>query len=248
MVISSHSTAYASSRPRVPRAPWPLASYLLTALLAVLGWVCLFVLNRTSVRRARTVSLRPNTLFVANHQSTIDTLLIGLVTCPPRCWLSPRLLPWSLAASEVYFATPVRAWFASQLRCIPVAADRRDGRALRRLLRVLPAGVAIHFVEGRRSRSGALGEPAPGAGWLALTSGAQVVPVAIDGMSDVVPFERFGLRCFRRIAVAVGPALDLSPYRGRPPREAAHEVTGLILAAIERQLEIARSARGSSAS
>jgi 1-acyl-sn-glycerol-3-phosphate acyltransferase len=216
------------------------------ALLSGIAWVCFFVLNRTRVHRARPLPpLRRNTLYVSNHQSTVDTLLVGLATCPPRCWFEPRLLPWSLAAAEVYFRTWVTSWFADHLRCLPVQRDRRDPTALRSILRVLPGSTAIYFPEGRRSRSGVIGEAAPAAGWIALLSGARVVPVAIDGTNEAVRFERFGLRCFRRIGVSVGPELDLSAYRGREPsRAAAREVTDLMMAAIARELAHARAARG----
>ena len=223
---------------------WPVTSYLITALISGLAWMCLFLLNRTEVYRARPLSpLCGNTLFVSNHQSTMDTLLVGLVACSPRCWFEPRFLPWSLAAAEVYFRTPVTAWFADQLRCLPVRRDGRDPLALRHILRVLPGGTSIYFPEGRRSRTGALGEASPAAGWLALATGAHVIPVGIDGMNEVVRFERFGLRFFRRIGVSVGPAVDLSAYRDRHPGQAAREVTDLMMAAIERELAIARGAR-----
>jgi len=225
---------------------WPVTSYVLIVLLSGLAWVCFFVLNRAKVHRAQPVPPPcGNTLFVSNHQSTVDTLLVALAACHPRCWLEPRYLPWSLAAAEVYFRTPVTAWFADHLRCLPVRRDRRDPTALRRILRVLPDSTAIYFPEGRRSHSGLIGEASPAAGWIALVTGARVIPVAIDGMNDVVRYERFGLRFFRRIGVSVGPELDLSAYRDRAPsRAAAREVTELMMAAIERELAGARAARG----
>jgi len=226
-----------------------MTSHALVVLLSGIAWVCLFALNRTRVHRAgRPQPPSGNVLFVSNHQSTVDTLLVALAACPPRCWLEPRLVPWSLAAAEVYFRTPVTTWFADRLRCLPVRRDRRDPAALRRILRVFPRGTAIYFPEGRRSRSGVIGDASPAAGWIALRTGARVVPVAIDGMNDVVHFERFGLRFFRRIGVSVGPELDLSAHRGREPNRAtAREVTALIMAAIERELTRARAARGAGA-
>ena len=234
-----------SCRPSPRSLAWSVTSHALIALLSGIAWVCFFVLNRTKVHRAgRVPPPSGNVLFVSNHQSTVDTLLVALAACHPRCWLEPRFLPWSLAAAEVYFRTPVTSWFAVHLRCLPVRRDCRDPTALRRILRVLPEGTAIYFPEGRRSRSGVIGEASPAAGWIALLTGARVVPVAIDGMNDVVRFERFGLRFFRRIGVSVGPELDLSAYRGREPsRAAAREVTELMMTAIERELAGARAAR-----
>jgi 1-acyl-sn-glycerol-3-phosphate acyltransferase len=235
------------SNRRPPRSlAWTATTHALIVLLSGIAWACLFVLNRTKVHRAqRTPTPLGNILFVSNHQSTVDSLLVGLAACHPRWWLEPRFMPWSLAAAEVYFRTPVTTWFADHLRCIPVRRDRHDPTALRSILRVLPEGTVIYFPEGRRSRSGVMGEAAPAAGWIALSTGAHVIPVAIDGMNDVVRFERFGLRFFRRIGVSVGPELDLSAYRGREQsRAAAREVTDLMMAAIARELANARAARG----
>jgi 1-acyl-sn-glycerol-3-phosphate acyltransferase len=224
---------------------WPVVSYALFALISGLAWVCFFLLNRTKVLRASPASpLCGNTLIVSNHQSTVDTALVALAVCHPRCWFDPRLLPWSLAAAEVYFRTPATTWFAKRLRCLPVRRDRRDPVALRRVLRVLRGGTTIYFPEGLRSRTGELGKGARAAGWIALLSGARVIPVAVDGMNEVVRFERFGIRFFRRIGVSIGPALDLSAYReGDRSQASAREVTDLMMTAIERQLVIARAAR-----
>lgn len=236
-----------SPRPHPDVETGSVTSYLLIVLLSGLAWLCFFVLNRTKVHRSQPLSPpRRNTLYVSNHQSTVDTLLIALAACHPRCWLELRLLPWSLAADEVYFHTPVAAWFATRLRCIPVRRDRCDPTALRRMLRVLAKGATIYFPEGRRSRAGALLEAADAVGWIALFSGARVIPVAIDGTNEAVRFDRFGVRFFRRIGVSVGPELDLSAYRDcSPSRTAAREVTAVIMAAIERELVFARAARGS---
>jgi 1-acyl-sn-glycerol-3-phosphate acyltransferase len=238
-----HRATRHAARPR--SLAWRVTSHALIALGSSLAWMCLFVLNRTKVRRGERVPLPSgNVLIVSNHQSTIDTFLVGFAAYHPRIWLEPRYLPWSLAAAEVYFRTPVTTWLADHLRCLPVRRDRRDPAALRHILRVLRDGTAIYFPEGRRSRTGEIGEASAAAGWIALLTGARVIPVAIDGMNDVVRFERFGLRFLRRVGVSVGPELDLSAYRGRTPsRETAREVTDLMMAAIARELVQARALR-----
>ena len=49
---------------------------------------------------------------------------------------------------------------------------------------------------------------------LVLATRPRVIPVAIDGTRDAVRFERFGLRCFKRIAVSVGARVASSAAAG----------------------------------
>jgi 1-acyl-sn-glycerol-3-phosphate acyltransferase len=218
------------------------------AALAAVCWIYFFVFNRTTVRR-RDQRIGPNTLLVANHQSSIDSVLVAFATCHPRCWLEPRLLPWNLAAAEFFFRTAPRAWFADQLKCIPVAPGRRDPVALRRVIDVLPDGVAVFFPEGRRSPCGTLMRAEPGVGLVALATGPRVIPVAVDGTNEAIRLDRFGLRFFRRLAVSVGPALDLSSLRGRRPTRAdAQEIADRLMDAVACELLLARAARGVSPS
>lgn len=233
-----------SHRGRLTRFLWPVTSYAATALVSAVCWVYFFVLNRTTVRRPRHQRVGPNTLLVSNHQSSMDSFLVSFATCHPRCWFEPRLFPWNLAAAEFFFKTPVRAWLADQCRCIPIEPGRRDPAALRRVIEMLPGGVAILFPEGKRSRDGELLAAELGVGLAVLATGPQVVPVAIDGTRDAIRYDRFGPRFFRRIAVSVGPAIDLSALRGgTPSREAAQAIADRLMDGIARELANAREAR-----
>jgi 1-acyl-sn-glycerol-3-phosphate acyltransferase len=235
--------SFGTQRGAVTRALWPVTSYLAIGLASALCCVYFFVLNRTRLRR-RHLAIRPNTLVVSNHQSSMDSFLAAWATLHPRCWLEPRLLPWNLAAVEFFFRTPTRAWLADQLRCIPVEPGRRDPVALRRLIAALQDGVAIAYPEGRRSPDGALLPAEPGVGMLVLATRPRVIPVAIDGTRDAVRFERFGLRFFKRIAVSVGEPVDLSEFHGRAlSRSAAQGIADRIMDAIEAELAVARAMR-----
>src|SRR5439155_21533510 len=91
---------------------------------------------------------------------------------------------------------------------------------------------------------GALLPAEPGVGVLVLATRPCVIPVAIDGTRDAVRFERFGLRCFKRIAVSVGAPVDLSEFHGRAlSRSAAQGIADRVLGAIEAELAVARAMR-----
>src|SRR5437879_10533834 len=57
---------------------WPVTSYLVTNVTVTLFWVLFFVLNRTTVSGRRNVGEERNTLLLSNHQSMLDSFLVGL--------------------------------------------------------------------------------------------------------------------------------------------------------------------------
>ncbi len=86
-------------------------------------------------------------------------------------------------AKDALFERPLIGWAVGALRAIPTRRDGGDTGGLRRALAALVDGEAVCvFPEGRRSRNTRLQPPHPGAGFLALRSGAMVVPAAVLGM------------------------------------------------------------------
>jgi len=133
---------------------------VVTHVTVTLLWLVFFVLNRTTVIGRRNVGEERNTLLLSNHQSMLDSFLVGLAAFYPGSWLKPRLIPWNPAAAENFYKNPLLAWLADNWKCIWVREGRRDLHALHRMIQVLPRGVMTLFPEGTRSRDGAVG---PGA-------------------------------------------------------------------------------------
>jgi len=222
---------------------WPVTSYLVTIVSVTVLWIFFFVLNRTVVQGRMHVGDARNTLLLANHQSMIDSFLIGLAAWYPRAILKPYLLPWSPAAVENFFRGWLLGWLSYNWRCIPVREGRRDPRALRRLSEVLPRGVVILYPEGTRTRDGSVGPGKTGAGIVALTTRARVIPVAIDGMREVLPIGRRVPRVGKRITVTFGPPVEYAPAADETPsREEAQELVDRAMDAIRTQLEEVRTA------
>ena len=114
-------------------------------------------------------------ILACNHVSYIDPPLIGA--------LVPRHV-YFMAKDEV-FAVPLLGAFLRAIGTFPVRRDRPDVAAVRRALRVLERGDVLGiFPEGTRNRTSDLRTPQEfraGVGWLAIRTGAPVLPVAIDG-------------------------------------------------------------------
>jgi 1-acyl-sn-glycerol-3-phosphate acyltransferase len=182
------------------------------------------VLFRPTVRGRAYVPRSGPVILAANHLSFVDSMVIPL--------FAPR--PVSFLAKAEYFrrgrlSRPV----FTALSAVPV--DRGGYRAaqesLELALAVLHAGRAfgIH-PEGSRSPDGRLYRGRTGVAWLAMKSGAPVVPVAVLGTDRVQPI---GVRLPRpgKITVRFGPPMRFPPDGGAKARRA---VTDEIMAAIQR--------------
>ncbi len=235
-----------SRRGRLSRFLWALTTYLVTNLTVTLFWIWFFVLNRTTVVGRSNVGDEPNTLLLSNHQSMIDSFLVGLAAYYPRSLVKPHLMPWNPAAVENFYKNPLLAWLADHWKCIPIQEGRRDLHALRRMAKVLPHGVMIVFPEGTRSRDGSVGRGRAGAGLVILSTRPRVIPVAIHGMNRVLPIGHVVPRIFKRIYVSYGAPVDCSDLLAMPrSRELTQQLVDRVMAAVRAQHgDLQRLARG----
>jgi 1-acyl-sn-glycerol-3-phosphate acyltransferase len=193
-------------------------------------------LNRVRTFGREYVGEEPNTLLLSNHQSMIDSMPIGIWAFYPKSWIKPWLVPWHPAARENFFKNKLVAWYSTHTRCIPVRPGRRDLHALHKMLDVLPKGTIILFPEGTRSRSGDVQDGRPGAGLVALATRPKIIPVAIDGMQDVLPIGESKPRIGQKIYIKYGPPVDYSEFQDKPrTRETAQALVDKVMKAIREQ-------------
>lgn len=211
-------------------------SWFVTNVTVTFFWLFFRLLNHTTVIGKENVGYERNTLLLSNHQSMIDSFPVGLFAFYPRSWLKPYLMPWNPAASENFYGSRVLAWLADCWRCIPVKEGRRDLRALHRMIQVLPDGVMTLFPEASRTRTGEVGAGRAGAGMVILKARPKVIPVAIDGMQDVLPIGRRIPRIFQRIVFSYGPPVDFGDLLDQPASaELAQAITDRAMEAIRTQ-------------
>jgi len=227
----------AKGRPgRLSNILWHVASYFVSNISATISWIFFRVLNRTTYIGRQHVGREPNTLLLSNHQSMIDSMPIAIAAFYPKSWLRPFLVPWHPAARENFFKNKLIAWYSSHTRCIPVKPGRRDVHALHKMTDVLPKGAIILFPEGTRSRTGNVEDGRPGAGLVALATKPRIIPVAIDGMQDVLPIGQTFPRIGKRVFIKFGPPLDYSEFYERPrTRETAQALVDKVMEAIRDQ-------------
>jgi 1-acyl-sn-glycerol-3-phosphate acyltransferase len=197
---------------------------MLYALLKPLAAAAFRLFFRLRAVGAEHVPRRGPVLIAANHQSVLDPPLVGAV--------APR--PLSFLAKAELFRIPLFGPFIARLNARPVRREGADPGALRTALRVLADGGALLvFPEGTRGTEGELGPAKPGAGMLAVMSGATVVPAYITGSGRAWPK---GRRLPRpgRVAVSFGPPLRFARGEGAGRKEGYEAASLAMMAAIAR--------------
>jgi len=228
------SLALYSDRSPLFRFFWPVTQYLITGLSVTLGYIYFRLLNKTTVIGRKNVPQQPNTLLLSNHQTMIDSFLLGLCGYYPVCLIRPSLMPWNPAAEENFYRNPILAWVADNWKCIPIKRGRKDLKAIFRIAEGLRTSPCTFFPEGTRSRTGNIGRGRPGAGFLILETWPAVVPVCIDGMDKVLPIGSFFPRFFKQIYIDYGKPIDLSEFKGREnSKETAQLVIDKVIEAIK---------------
>lgn len=120
-----------------------------------------------------------------NHLSFLDSVLVQA--------LMPRPVAF-FAKAEYFTGTGVKGAlmrsFFEGVGSIPVQRGQQAAsvQALKTLLEMLEAGEGVGiYPEGTRSRDGLLYRGRTGVGWLALTTGAPVIPVGLLGTDRLQP-------------------------------------------------------------
>jgi 1-acyl-sn-glycerol-3-phosphate acyltransferase len=164
-----------------------------------------------------------------NHLSFFDSVIVQA--------LMPR--PVAFFAKAEYFTTggvkgkAMKAFFES-VGSIPVERGEQAAsvQALKTLMDILESGRGIGiYPEGTRSRDGILYRGRTGVGWLALTTGAPVIPVGLIGTENLQRAGEKGVRP-QHFTMKVGEPLYFDKTGPDHSLPARREVTDRIMDAI----------------
>jgi 1-acyl-sn-glycerol-3-phosphate acyltransferase len=205
-------------RPRIP----PGIGRLQQPIKSVAGWAFRWQ-SRLEVEGSEHVPSSGPVIIAANHRAMLDVPLLVLA-CPR---------PVTFMAKRELFGGPVRRWGFHVLGGFPVRREIADVRAMDIGLAVLQQGHVLGlYPEGTRSRSREMSPFLKGAAWLALKSGAPIVPAGISGTERSAP--RGHRRPFRkRVRIGFGKPIEVQPISdARQRRGRAGEITDQLLEAI----------------
>jgi len=172
-------------------------------------------------------------IVASNHLSFIDSFIIPLAVPRPVTYI---------AKADYFEGRGIKKrfvrWFLTNLGHVPVrrGARRAAMGALEQGAEVLQnAGAFAIYPEGSRSPDGRLYRGRTGVGWLALETGARVLPVALEGTEKIQPLGASLPRVFGpRPTVRIGPPMDFSHYRDMPPAKARRLIADEIIETIQK--------------
>jgi len=168
-------------------------------------------------------------ILASNHLSFIDSMYLPLMIDRPVVF----------PAKAEYFTArgPLGRLWAAYLRSTnQLEMDRGGARSaqatLEAAVELLRAGELFGFYpEGTRSPDGRLYRGRSGIGWLALNSGAPVIPVAMMGTRKMLP-PGAPLPRPTRIEIRIGKPLEFGHLAGEPPAKARRLVADEVMRAI----------------
>ena len=161
------------------------------------------VLWRVRVEGREHIPRRGPAVLAANHQSFCDSLFLPLVV--------PRKVTY-LAKAE-YFDARKTAWFFRAVGQIPIR--RGDGkqseRALQTAAEVLGEGALLAvYPEGTRARDRFVHKGRTGVARLSRECGVPVVPVGIQGTTEVQPIGKLVMRPGKTVTVRFGAPMRMA--------------------------------------
>lgn len=169
-------------------------------------------------------------IFASNHLSFIDSIAIPVAAPRPVHFLAK-----SSYFEGTGFAGAVSRTFFQSIGAIPVrrGAGQAALDALDQQRRLLAAGLAVAlYPEGTRSDDGRLYKGRTGVAFLALETGAPVVPVGLIGTDRVMPRGARLPSMRERVTVRFGEPLDLSGHGAASSGRARRLATDEIMTAI----------------
>ena len=198
----------------------------LIGLARPFGWILFHSAFTVRVVGKQHVPRTGPLLMAGNHTGFLDGPL-AFALCPRPATF--------LAKSELFVGPISRAlgWLGQ----IPVHRRRPDRAALRSALQVLRQGGAVGvFPEGTRG-AGMLEEVSDGVAYLALRSGAPLVPIAVLGTSEAMPKGARLPRWRAPVTLVFGPPFTISvegdPRSRRTVRAAAEQIRLALLAHVQ---------------
>ncbi|WP_295574240.1 1-acyl-sn-glycerol-3-phosphate acyltransferase [uncultured Microbacterium sp.] len=203
-----------------------LTYYVIRWLIAPLARL----IYRPRIEGRKNMPRKGPVILASNHLSFIDSFVIPM--------FAPRPV-YFLAKSSYFEGRGIAGWFSRQfftaIGATPVTrgAGQAALDALDQQRRILESGRAIAlYPEGTRSLDGRLYKGRTGVAFLALQTGAKVVPVGLVGTSDAMPVGAKWPKMQPQVIIRYGEPLDLAHHGPASSGRARRLATDEIMAAI----------------
>jgi len=136
-------------------------------------------------------------IVASNHVSFLDPVVVGLSVSRPLYYM----------ARDSLFKNRIFGRILTAVNAFPLKREGVDLGAMKAAMEKLSDGNAVLiFPEGTRSKDGSIGNPRPGIGFLAASSGASILPCYVKGSIDALPMHAVFPKP-RKITVFIGRPL-----------------------------------------
>lgn len=167
--------------------------------------LALHVLMRMTVRGRQYVPRTGPLIVASNHLHNFDPMVVGVAMPRPLFYMAKKELFAVGAAGRII------GFFGS----FPIDRGTADRAALRYAVHVVEDGFALcMFPEGTRSVTGKIERVLPGAAFVALRTGAPILPVAVTG-TQTLPLDAKAAKAGKKrrgradVTVTFGPTFHL---------------------------------------
>ncbi|WP_035236760.1 lysophospholipid acyltransferase family protein [Desulfobacter vibrioformis] len=173
------------------------------------------------------LDIRKNYVFVSNHQSQLDILVLYRL-----------LFPYRWVAKASVFRLPFIGWNMA-LNNGDIKLKRGDKDSIKAMMArceaLLRQNISIFFFpEGTRSKNGCIGKFKPGAFILAKNAGVDIQPIAISNTNKALPKYSLTFQEHTKMTVKVLDTIPFSRFRDMPPEKIAAMARTLIAGQVAR--------------
>ena len=177
-MANDKSKTLASELPHPTRRNWHWLTIQFLLRLVFTFWL------RYRARGIEKVPQSGGALFLINHQSFLDPLLVGL----------PLQRPVSYLARDTLFPVPFVGWVLRNTYVMPINRDSASTASIREAVKRMSHGFLVGiFPEGTRTADGSVGEFKPGFVSLIRRGKVPVYPIGIAGAHEAFPRKQFFL-------------------------------------------------------
>lgn len=157
-------------------------------------------------------------LILANHQSFLDPLLVGL----------PLRRPVSFLARDSLFKIPFIGWILKNTYVVPINRESTSSASIRETIRRMQNGYLVGvFPEGTRSETGTVGELKPGFLAFLRRSRVPVYPIGIAGAFQALGRHSWFLKS-SRVRVVFGDPISVEQLQKFQSRDTDQELIDLV--------------------
>lgn len=151
------------------------------------------ILYKIEIKGCDNVPVDGPLIFVSNHKSNLDPLLIGI--------FMPRKV--SYMAKKELFNNKILGYLIKNLNVFPVDRSKTDISTIKTALRILKGNGSLGiFPEGTRAKGDELGKAKAGAAMLSIKGKAKVIPVSIIG----------NYKLFKKITLYIDNPISFEEY------------------------------------